>query len=427
MEYTKKIAKDVATIEIKLTRDEYEEFAVKAYEKDKAHYNVEGFRKGKAPKKVIEKAYGEQVFFETAVNMIIEKHYFDILDKEKKLNVIDRPDVSLKSFDDKGITLSMRVQLFPEIKLGAYEGLEIEKNKVTVTEEDINAELKKYQEQSMRMVDILDKPVENGNLVVIDFEGKVDGVAFAGGTAKKYELEIGSHSFIDNFEDQIIGMNIGETRDINVTFPENYHEASLKGKPAVFTIVLHSIKTKEYPELNDEFASNCSTFETLEDFKKDIEKNILAEREKQAEYDVEEKIINEISKNTVVEVPEIFIQEQLEDELKRIENNLRYQGVDLKTYCQIVGTTVEKIKEDIRPSAKENVKSQLVIQEIVKKENIKAEDEEIDNKLEEIAKNMKKTKEEYMKMASPNVMNSIANSIIIEKLFKLLKEKNNIK
>ena len=430
MEYTKNKEKNFVNIELTITKEEYAEFDKKAYEKDKGQYTVNGFRKGQVPKGIIEKNYGANVFFETAVNLVLDKYYDEIIEKEKDFinfdDVIDKPDFDIKSFDDNGLTITIKFQLFPEVTLGAYEGLEFEKAKVTVTEDDVMEELKKYQEQSARMVDVVDRAVVDGDIVNIDFEGKVNGVAFPGGTAKKYDLTIGSHSFIEGFEPQIIGMNIGETKDINVTFPENY-TPELAGKDAVFTVVLHSIKEKQLPEINDELASDCSTFSTLEELKADIKENILKTRERQAEYDVEDKIVAEITKNTVVDIPQVFIENQLEDDMKRIEANLKYQGIDMATYCKISGKTVDEIKEERRPAATENVKSQIVLQEIIKREKITASEEEVDAKIQERADGMKITKEKYLETAPKNIMNNIQETIIVEKLFKLLKEKNTIK
>ena len=430
MEYTKSKEKNLVNFELKISKDEFAVFDKKAYEKDKGQYYVNGFRKGQVPRSIIEKNYGPNVFFETAVNLVLDEYYDKLLDDEKDFinldEVIDKPAVDIKSFDDNGLVISIKFQLYPEVTLGAYEGLEIEKAKVTVTEDDIMKKQKKYQEQSARMIDVVDRPVKDGDIVNIDFEGKVDGVAFPGGTAKKYDLTIGSHSFIEGFEPQIIGMNIGDTRDINVTFPENY-TPELAGKPAVFTIVLHSIKEKQLPEINDELAADCSTFNTLEELKNDIKESILKSRERQSEYDVEDKIVAEITKNTIVDIPEVFIENQLEDDMKRIEANLKYQGIDMATYCKISGKTIEEIKEERRPSAIENVKSQLVLQEIIKKENITATQEEVDAKIQERADSMKVTKEKYLETAPKNILSNIQESVIVEKLFKLLKEKNNIK
>ncbi|MBQ7306931.1 MAG: trigger factor [Clostridia bacterium] len=426
MKHTKKIEKNVVTFELKFSKEEYDSYEDKAYEKDKNEFKVEGFRKGKVPKKVIENTYGKQVFFETAVNLMLDDHYYQVLSQEKDLKIIDKPDIDVSSFNEKGLTIVVKLPLIPEVVLGAYEGLTVEKAKIEITEADVFSELKQYQEQAARMVDVTDRAVKNGDITVIDFEGKVDGVAFKGGTAKAYELEIGSHSFIDNFENQIIGMNIGDTRDIFVTFPENYQEKTLAGKPAVFTIVLHGIKEKELPELNDEFASNSSTFETLEEFKKDIEKNLREEKEKNAENDFEDKIIEMITDNSEFDVPEALVDDQLEDEMKRIDQNLRYQGIDLVTYCKFIGKTVEDFKAERRPFAKKNVKSQFVIQEIIKKENLTATQEEIDAKIDEYAKNSNMTREDFEKR-SPNVLERVENAIIVEKLFKMLKEKNNVK
>ena len=426
MKHTKKIEKNLVTFELKFTKEEYDLYEEKAYEKDKNEFKAEGFRKGKVPKAIIERNYGKQIFFETAVNLMLDDHYDKIVNEEKELKIINKPDIDVASFNEKGLTLVIKLPLIPEVVLGAYTGLTVEKAKVEVSEADVFAELKRYQEQAARLVEVKDREVKNGDLTVIDFEGKVDGVAFKGGTAKAYELEIGSHSFIEGFEEQIVGMNIGDTRDIFVTFPTNYQEKTLAGKPAVFTIVLHGIKEKELPALDDEFASNSSTFETLEEFKKDIEKNLREEKEKNAENDFEDKIIEMITDTTEFDVPEVFVDDQLEDEMRRIDQNMRYQGIDLATYCKFIGKTVEEFKAERRPFAKKNVKSQFVIQEIVKKENLTATQEEIDAKIEEYAKNSNMTKEDFVKR-SPNVLERVENAIIVEKLFKMLKEKNNVK
>ena len=423
MKYESIVEKNIATISVTMEKTEFEDFTNLAYQKEKSKYSVKGFRKGMAPKGVIESTYGLDVFYDEAFKLIFDKYYVEIIEKEK-LDVIDSPDLDVKSMDDKELKFNIIVPVFPEIKLGAYTDLTFTKAKVEVTEDDIKAELDEVKKQSVRKVEVKDRALKDGDIATIDFEGKVDGVVFQGGTAKNHELKIGSHTFVDTFEEQLIGMNVDETRDVTVKFPDNYVE-ELKGKTAVFTVVLHKIVEEQYPELDDEFASEHSSFETMAEYKEDIRKNIQAEKERKAEYDLEEDIIKKISETTEIDIPQVLIERQLDDDMKNIEANLMQQGISLDIYCKYVQTTPQKIREDRRQFATESVKNQLVIQEIVKKENLKAEEDELNTKLDEYAKNMRTTREELVEK-NHNIVNRIENSIIIEKLFKMLKEKNNI-
>ena len=412
-------------VEIVISEKKWEESLQKAYEETKNKYSVQGFRKGKAPRKVIEKQYGESVFFDYALEIAFADEYNEFLDKNLEIEPIAQPDVRIEKFEKSGIVLVASAPLMPEVELGSYTGLTVERGKEKVKKSDVEAELKAVAERQARFVEST-KPAELGDFATIDFAGSVDGEIFEGGTAQGYRLELGSHSFIDNFEDQLVGTTVGEEKDVNVTFPENYHEKSLAGKKAVFKVVVQKIEKKEIPEITDEFAANVSEFENLEDYKKDIETRLSQKLEQEKERKVENDLLEKIVEASKVEIPEILIERQLDIFIRDLETRLSFQGLKLEEYLDYVGTNVSDLRKERREQAEQTVKTRLVLEALVKKENMVVSEEELDSALKETAEKYKKTVEEYKKSLDDRTIAYYQNDILMKKLLDFLKSNNNI-
>lgn len=412
-------------VEIVISEKKWEESLQKAYEETKNKYSVQGFRKGKAPRKVIEKQYGESVFFDYALEIAFADEYNEFLDKNLEIEPIAQPDVRIEKFEKSGIVLVASAPLMPEVELGSYTGLTVERGKEKVKKSDVEAELKSVAERQARFVEST-KPAGLGDFATIDFAGSVDGEIFEGGTAQGYRLELGSHSFIDNFEDQLVGTTVGEEKDVNVTFPENYHEKSLAGKKAVFKVVVQKIEKKEIPEITDEFAANVSEFENLEDYKKDIEKRLSQKLEQEKERKVENDLLEKIVEASKVEIPEILIERQLDIFIRDLETRLSFQGLKLEEYLDYVGTNVSDLRKERREQAEQTVKTRLVLEALVKKENMVVSEEELDSALKETAERYKKTVEEYKKSLDDRTIAYYQNDILMKKLLDFLKSNNNI-
>ncbi len=420
-----KIEDDKFKIKISLTADEWNSYVNEAYEQNKGKFSVQGFRKGKVPKKVIEQNYGADIFFDDALQLAFSKEYGDMLSKELQIQPVDHPDVKLEKFDSDGLVLDVTVQSIPEVKLGNYKGLEISKAKGEVKEEQVQDEINQARERNARFVEV-QREAKLGDFVTIDFSGSVDGVKFPGGEAKDYRLELGSKSFIEGFEDQIVGMKIGETKVINVKFPDDYHAENLKGKPADFEIKLNKIEEKQLPELNDEFASNVSEFETLKEYEDDIKKHLEESLQERLERETENNIIKEIVKNATVKIPDCMVESQLDAYMKDMETRLSYQGLKLEDYCSYMNTSVDNIRKENREHAVETVKTRLVIEKIIDVENLKVTDKELDEKLSEVAEKYKKSLEDYKKSLSEKQLIYFENDILMDKLVKFLKENNKL-
>ena len=412
-------------VEIVISEKKWEESLQKAYEETKNKYSVQGFRRGKAPRKVIEKQYGESVFFDYALEIAFADEYNEFLDKNLEIEPIAQPDVRIEKFEKDGIVLVASAPLMPEVELGSYTGLTVERGKEKVKKADVEAELKSVAERQARFVEST-KPAELGDFATIDFAGSVDGEIFEGGTAQGYRLELGSHSFIDNFEDQLVGTTVGEEKDVNVTFPENYYEKSLAGKKAVFKVVVQKIEKKEIPEITDEFAANVSEFENLEDYKKDIEKRLSQKLEQEKERKVENDLLEKIVEASKVEIPEILIERQLDIFIRDLETRLSFQGLKLEEYLDYVGTNVSDLRKERREQAEQTVKTRLVLEALVKKENMVVSEEELDSALKETAERYKKTVEEYKKSLDDRTIAYYQNDILMKKLLDFLKSNNNI-
>ena len=380
-----KLEKNMAKLTVEVPAEQFVEAIGHAYKKNKNRFNVPGFRKGKVPQAMIEKMYGSEVFYEDAANEVIGQTYGDAA-KESGLDIVCRPSIDLVQIEKgKNFIYTAEVAVKPEVTLGQYKGVEVEKANAEVTDEDVEKELKRAQEQNSRLVTVDDRPVADGDQVVIDFDGYVDGKRFDGGKSEDYPLTIGSHTFIDTFEDQLIGKNLGEECEVNVTFPAEYHAAELAGKPAVFKVKIKEIKYKELPELNDEFAGEVSEFETLDEYKADIRKKLTESKEKQAATENENRVVEAVVKNATMEIPEAMIDSQLDNMVSEYARNMQNHGISLEQYMQYTGMTIDKLKEQMRPQAVKRIETRLVLEAVVKAENIQVTDEKVDEEIGKMA------------------------------------------
>ena len=406
-------------LELTVEAAKFDEAIKKVYFKSAKYFNIPGFRKGKAPMNIVEKYYGKEIFYEDAFNDLAPEVIEEAI-KENDLKVVSRPDIDVTQIGKgQDLIFTAIYQTKPEAELGKYKGIEIEKIEYTVTDEDINHELGHLQEHNSRLISIEDRPVEDGDIATIDFEGFVDGTPFEGGKAEGYDLEIGSKSFIAGFEDQVIGMKIDEEKDIKVTFPEEYFSSELAGKEATFKVKVHEIKKKELPELDDEFAKDVSEFDTLDELKKSIKDRLDKEYADKQKYETEEAVINAVVENMKVEIPSGMIETEVDNMIRDIESRLSYQGLKLEQYLQMLGKTEEDLRKEYEPQATEAVKSRLMLEAVIKAEKIEANIEEVDEKIKEMAKNYgKENDEEFLK--NENVRNYIEDGIKNEKAVDFL-------
>ena len=380
-----KLEKSMVKLTITVEAAKFDAAVDSAYQKNKGKIALPGFRKGKAPRAMIEKMYGTGVFFEDAANELIPEAY-ETAAKESELEIVAQPEIEVTQMD-KGtdFIFTATVAIKPEVTLGDYKGIEVEKKEAEVSEEEITAEIDKAREANSRLITIEDRATEDGDTVIIDFDGYVDGKQFEGGYAEDYTLVLGSHSFIDNFEDQLVGKNLGEDVEVNVTFPEEYHVDELKGKPALFKVKIKEIQKKELPELDDDFAQDVSDFDTLDEYKADVEKKILENKENQIKREQEDQIIEKIIENAQMEIPQQMIAAQTRQMTQEFAQRLQSQGLSLEQYMQFTGLTPQKMMEDLEPQALKRIQSRLVLEAVVAAENIEASDEEIDKELENMA------------------------------------------
>ncbi len=429
MKYTSKRNNNTLTITFKMDMTEWNAFDKKAYEQNKGKYNVPGFRKGHVPKSVLESRYGKGLFFEDALYLAANEYYGQYMDKNKKVLPVARPSIDDKSIkvDDKGVSFAIVVTVRPEVALGQYKGLTIEKTApAKVKAADVDAELAKVRERNARFVEVTDRAVIDGDQVNLNYAGTVDGVAFEGGTAENQTLVIGSHTFIEGFEEQLVGMNIGETKDINVTFPAEYHAENLAGKPAVFTCTINGISVKELPALDDDFAKDVSEFDTLKAYKADIKKTLTADAVKAAQQKDEDKLIQTVVENTVIDIPVEMIEEQIDQYIEDFKYQLMYQGLDLDGYYKYTNSTEAQLRENYRDRAKKAVHTRLVFEEIVKAEKIKAPKKDVDKKVAEYAERIGKPVDEFKATLGDGEIAYFENQVITEKLLEFLKNENTI-
>lgn len=428
MNYTKELLeKDRVKFTVEVSTEEWQGAIQKAYEKNKNKFRVEGFRKGKVPRKVIENMYGAGVFFEDALDIILPETYGQVLEKESDLIPVAAPEVDIEDINESNLKYSATVQLRPTVKLGAYTGLDFTKKSVEVSDDEVEAEIKKDLENAGSWEPVGDRAVENGDKCVIDFSGSVDGVKFEGGTAKDYTLVLGSGSFIPGFEDQMVGMKAGETRIVKVKFPDDYHAENLAGKDAEFEVVLHSATVKNVPALDDETVKDISEFDTVEDYKKSVKDRLAARKEEDAAFALDQDIIEKVTELAEVEVPQCMIDEEAEDMVKEFEYRVMYQGGDPEQFYKMTGQTREQVLENYKVGAAKNVKIRLVMQEIIKVANITVSDEEIEEDLRKSAEEANMEYEDFVKNVSDQHRSYLRSSRLSKKTFEFLRNSNNIK
>ena len=380
-----KLEKNMAKLTIEVSSEEFENAIAKAYKKNKNKISMPGFRKGKAPRAMIEKMYGKGIFYEDAANSIIPDAYADAA-KESELEIVAQPEIDVTQIESgKAFVYTAVVAVKPEVTLGEYKGIEVEKKEVEVTDEEVEAEINKVRESNARMLDIDDRATQDGDTVLIDFDGYVDGKQFEGGKADDYSLVLGSHSFIDNFEEQLVGKNIGDDVEVNVTFPENYQAEELQGKPAVFKVKIKEIKVKELPELDDDFAQDVSNFDTIAEYKEDLKKKLTENKEEALKREREEAVIGKIIENAQMDIPEQMVDAQTRQMTQEFAQRLSSQGLSIDQYMQFTGLTPQKMIEELKPQALKRIQSRLVLEAVVAAENIETTEEELDKEIENMA------------------------------------------
>ena len=405
-------------LEITVEAEKFENAMKKVYFQNAKYFNIPGFRKGKAPMNIVEKYYGEQIFYEDAFNEVATEAYEEAI-KENKIEAVSRPEVDIAQMEKgKDLIFSAVVQTKPEVKLGKYKGVEIEKIEYKVDKKAVDHELGHMQEHNSRLITVDDRPLENGDTATIDFEGFVDGVAFDGGKAEGHELEIGSGAFIPGFEEQLVGMEIDGEKEIKVTFPKEYFSKELAGKDATFKVKLHEIKKKELPELDDEFAKDVSEFDTLDELKKSIKEKLTKNNEQRAKYETEDAAIKAVCEESELDVPSGMIELEIDNMLKDFEQRLAYQGLNLEQYLKMLGKTEEEIRKEYEPQAIEAIKSRLVLEAVIKAEKIEASEEEVKAKMEEMAKSYGKDVEELSK--NENLKKYLEDGIKSEKALEFI-------
>ena len=412
--------KNELKLEFTIEAAKFDEAIKKVYAKSAKYFNIPGFRKGKAPMNIVEKYYGDEIFYEDAFNEVVPEVYEKEL-KENNIEAVSHPDIDVKQIGKgQDLIFTAVVQTKPEVKLGKYKGIELKKVEYNVSDADVDHELGHMQEKNARLVSVEDRAVENGDITVIDFEGFVDGKAFEGGKAENHELTIGSNTFIPGFEEQIIGMKIDKEKDINVKFPEEYFSEELKGKDATFKIKLHEIKKKEMPALDDEFAKDVSEFDTLAELKASIKEKIEEENKNKAKYETEDAAVKAVCDNVEIDIPSGMIETETDNMVKEIEQRLSYQGMKLENYLQMIGKTNEEFRKEYEEQAKTSVKSRLVLEAIIKAENIEADSEKVSAKIKEMAEmygqkeEQLKENEAFVKYLEESLKNERAVEFIVE-------------
>ncbi len=414
------LEKNLAKLTVTVEASEFNNAIKESFNKNKSRFNIPGFRKGKATQAMVEKYFGVGVLFEDAVNISIEKTYPEAA-KESKLEIVSRPDIAVTKVNkDEDLVYVATVAVYPEVKLGEYKGVVVKKADEEVSEADIENALKSEQSRNSRLITVDDRAVENGDETVIDFDGYIDGVRFDGGKGEEYTLVIGSNTFIAGFEEQILGHNIGDEFDVNVTFPENYNVKALANKPATFKVKLKDVKTRQLPELNDEFASEVSEFETLDEYKADLKVKLKAEKERRAKAENENALIALISSNAEVDIPDLMLEPHIDQLVNDYARRMESQGIPLDQFLEYTGTTMEQIREQMKPQAYERVRTRLVLEAIVKAEDIKAEESEVEAELKKMAENYKMEVDKVKEYFKGEALERLKEDITIQKVLDLL-------
>ena len=414
------LEKNMAKMTVEVPAENLEKAIKTAFNKNKNRFNIPGFRRGKAPLAMIEKMYGPEVFYEEAANLVLDESYPEAA-KESALEIVSRPEIDIVQIEKgKPFIYTATVAVKPEVTLGDYKGIQVEKALAEVTDEDVENELKRVQNQNSRLLTIEDRPVQDGDQTVIDFDGYVDGKRFEGGKSEDYPLTIGSHSFIDTFEEQLIGKNIGEECEVNVTFPEEYHAKELAGKPAVFKVTIKEIKMKELPELNDEFAEEVSEFETLDEYKADIRSKLLERKQKEAAIENENRVVEKVVENASMEIPEKMLETQVQNMINDYARRMQNQGMPMEQYMQYTGMTLESLQEQTRPQAEKSIRTRLVLEAVVKAEDIQISDEAVEEELQKMADSYKMEVEKVKEFMGERELKQMREDLAVQEAIDFL-------
>ena len=417
-----KLEKNMAKLTIEVPADDLEKALQSAYMKQKNKINMPGFRKGKVPRQMIEKMYGAEIFYDDAANELIPKAYSDAYE-ECELNIVSQPDINVVQIEKgKPFIFTADVATKPEVKLGEYKGLEVDKISTRVTQKEVDAKIQEEAEKNARTVAVEDRPVQDGDEVILDFEGFVDGVAFEGGKGENYPLTIGSNSFIPGFEEQLVGAETGKEIEVNVTFPEDYHAEELKGKEAVFKCTVHEIKAKELPEIDDEFAAEVSEFDTLEEYKADVKAKIKDEKAAEGKTKKEDQVVEQAVKNAEMEIPKAMIETQVRQMADDFAQRIQSQGLSMEQYFQFTGMTAEKMLEELRPQAIKRIETRLVLEAIAKAENIEISDDKIDEELAKMAESYKMEVDKLKEFMGENEKNQMKEDMAVQEAVTFLLE-----
>ena len=414
------LEKSMAKLTIEVSAEEFETALDKAYKKNKNKISLPGFRKGKAPRAMIEKMYGAGVFYEDAANDLIPGAY-ESAAKESELEIVAQPSIDVTQIEKgKPFIFTATVAVKPEVTLGEYKGIEVEKKTAEVTDEELQAEIDKVRESNSRMITVDDRAVQDGDITTIDFEGFVDGEPFEGGKGEDYPLTIGSHSFIDNFEEQLIGKNIGEETEVNVTFPEQYQAEELQGKPAVFKVTIKEIKVKELPELDDDFAQDVSEFDTVDEYKEDLKKKLLENKEAALKREKEEDVVGKIIENATMEIPDPMVDTQVRQMVQEFSQRIQSQGLSLQQYMQFTGMTPESLTAELKPQALKRIQSRLVLEAVAAAENIETSDEDLEKELEKMAEMYQMEADKLKELVGEEEKKQIALDLAVQKAVELV-------
>ena len=414
------LEKNMAKLTIEVSAEDLEKALESAYQKQKKQISVPGFRKGKVPRAMIEKMYGVDVFYEDAANALMQQNYAAAVD-ESGIDIVSRPTVDVVQIEKgKPFIFTAEVAVKPEVTLGKYMGVTVTKIDTSVSDEEVDEALEKERNNNARTINVTDRPVAQGDTAVIDFEGFVDGVAFEGGKGENHPLEIGSHSFIDTFEDQLVGHNAGDEVEVNVTFPEKYQAADLAGKPAVFKVKINEIKAKELPELNDEFASEVSEFDTLAEYKEDVKKNLTEKKAEDARRAKEDAAVDKVIENAQMDIPEAMIETQTRQLLDDFARRMQSQGLSMEQYFQFTGQSVDKMMEDMKPQALKRIQTRLVLEKIAEVENIQPTEEEVNEEISKMAEMYKMEADKLKDLIGENEMEQMKKDMAVQKAVTLV-------
>ncbi|WP_435924394.1 trigger factor [Paenibacillus sp. DYY-L-2] len=418
-----KIEKNLGVLEVEVEAERVAAALDKAFNKVVKKVNVPGFRKGKVPRAIFESRFGVESLYQDAIDILLPEVYTEAVD-QTDIFPVDRPEVDVEQFaKGQPFKFKAKVTVKPEVQLGDYKGIEVPAADIAVTEEELNEELTRMQERHAELIVIDEEAAQNGDTVVLDFDGSVDGVPFEGGKAERYSLELGSNTFIPGFEEQVVGMATGDFKDVNVTFPETYHAEELAGKEAVFKVKVHEIKRKQLPELDDEFAKDVSEFDTLDEYKEDLKKQLQSRKEREAEAAREGVLVDKVGENAEVEIPEAMVQSEVQNMVRDFDNRLRAQGMNLEMFLGFSGQTIEDLQGQMKDDAEKRVRNNLVLEQIAKAEKIEATEEEINKELQDMAEAYKRSPEEIRNILAANgSLGSLREDVLLRKTIKFLIE-----